>query len=187
VTLDTTKPSLVMNRPGTTVFRTTQGTLVLVGIAEPGCNLTLNGKTIVVAADGSFTYKAKLRVGRNNLTLMAKDKAGNVNSIALAVTRKQVTDYTPYYMLLGLLVVLGVVADVGTFMYFQKYFKPKAQATTDKGSGTKTEGPVQDEYPKRPVEKPDQDQRRKPRMPPPPKDQGPAETEFNEVKDLGEF
>jgi|GEM_PF-3891623 len=186
VTLDTTVPSLILNKPALTVFRTTAGTLVLTGVTEPGANLTLNGKVVPLAPDGTFTYKMKLRVGRNNLSLTSKDKAGNANTISLAVTRKQLANYTPYYMLLGLLVVLGVVADVGTFLYFQRFYRPKGTAPKDEPD-PKTKTPAQDEYPRRPEpERPDTDQRRRPKMPPP-KDKGPAEPELDEVNDLGEF
>ncbi len=182
VTLDTTMPSLILEKPLVTVFRTTNGALLIKGVTEKGANLTLNGKAVPVAADGSFSYKMKLRVGKNDFALTSKDQAGNANTISLAVTRKLVTYYTPYYMLLGLLVGIGVVADVGVYFYFQRYYRPKGPATKDQ------EGPTLEDYPRRPEPpKPAQDQRRNPRMPPPPKGQGPAKAEFDEVNDLEEF
>jgi parallel beta-helix repeat protein len=188
VTLDITKPSLILNKPAATVFRTTNGKLLITGITEKGANLTLDGKVIPVGADGTFKYKTKLRLGKNDFVLTSKDQAGNTNSIALAVTRKQVTDYTLYYVLFSVLVVVGIVADVGTLLYFKKYYKPKGPA----GKGKAIEDAEQEELEKGLEgkdgwEKPRQDQRRRPKMPPPPKQAAAKETEFEEVKDLGSF
>jgi hypothetical protein len=48
------------------------------GETEPTTRLTLNGRPLSVASDGSFERDFQLRRGVNELTVIAKDQAGNV-------------------------------------------------------------------------------------------------------------
>ena len=190
VTLDITKPVLVLEKPITTVFTTKDERLMIKGITEQGVNLTLNGKVVSLGVNGTFQLKSKMRVGKNTFVLTSKDKAGNENTLVLEVTRKEVKNNTPYYILFVVLAVLGVVGDIGAVIYFNKYYKPK-------GPAKKGEALSEEEAEEKELEeglegedgwdgKTDGD-RRYPKRPPPKGDNGSGETEFETVDDLGEF
>lgn len=67
--------------------------LAVVGISEPGAQLTLanstNGQSSpgAVSSDGSFETEILLALGSNELTLTATDAAGNVDTTQLTVVR----------------------------------------------------------------------------------------------------
>jgi parallel beta-helix repeat protein len=190
VTLDTAKPDLVLIKPPAVVFSTTSDKLTILGRTEVGANLTLNKKPLVMGADGNFTVKKGLKVGKNSFTITSTDKAGNANIRVLEVARKQVTDYTPYYILFVVVAILGIVGDIGTVIYFKKYYVPKGP-TTKSGGGLSEEESEEKELMdglegEEGWEKPKDGQRRYPKRPPPPAEEA-EETEFETVEDLGEF
>jgi parallel beta-helix repeat protein len=190
VTRDTVKPDLVLTKPPAVVFSTTNDKLTILGRTEIGANLTLDKKTLAMDAHGNFTIKKGLKVGKNSFTITSQDKAGNANVLVLEVTRKQVVDYTPYYALFVFLAIMGIVGDIGTVIYFRKYYVPK-------GPEAKTGGELSEEESEEKEltdslegeegwDKPKAGQRRYQKRPPPPMEEA-EETEFEEVEDLGEF
>jgi hypothetical protein len=86
--------------------------------------------------------------------------------------------------------ILGIVGDIGSVIYFKKYYVPKGP-TTRSGGGLSEEESEEKELMdglegEEGWEKPKDGQRRYPKRPPPPAEEA-EETEFETVEDLGEF
>lgn len=83
--LDTQPPPLSITSPqdGTT---TAQPTLSVAGVAEAGAIVTVNGSTASVDASGNFSGSIPLVPGKQEVTVVAKDAAGNATQKVLTVT-----------------------------------------------------------------------------------------------------
>jgi hypothetical protein len=81
VTLDTTEPMVFVDDPGT-VKGTTK--LTLTGRVEPDCGVTVNGQTAKVVHD-IWSCEVNVKPGKNIFTILAKDKAGNTNTVNFEV------------------------------------------------------------------------------------------------------
>ena len=190
VTLDITRPILTVEKPSSVIFNTEKDRIALQGTTEVGANLTVNGKPLPLAKDGTFKTKVKLKMGKNIITITSKDKAGNVNSIELDITRKESFNYMELALIIILAVCIGIAVDGGTVMYFRKYYKPKAPATKD-GKPLSKEAAEEQELEEGLEGEEGWDgkeggDRRQPRRPPP-GTKAEDETEFETVEDLGEF
>lgn len=58
------------------------------GKTDSGDSVTVNGRYVVVASDGSFTYPLNLNSGDNKIEVIATDPAGNKTTKDLTVTRQ---------------------------------------------------------------------------------------------------
>jgi len=77
-TVDTTPPSLTITSPENGVVPLTyDSTLWINGTTDPGASVTINGISVPVDANGTFSYKATLVEGQNIFTVEAKDEVGN--------------------------------------------------------------------------------------------------------------
>lgn len=76
VSVDTTAPSLTVAYEGATVH-TNQESYTVTGSVEAGVALTVNGTAVTPAADGSFSHAVTLAKGTNEVSVEAKDAAGN--------------------------------------------------------------------------------------------------------------
>ena len=59
------------------------------GSSEDGVNLTINGRFVLVRADGSFSTQLSLNGGDNKIEAVGRDRAGNETTVSLTV------NYTP--------------------------------------------------------------------------------------------
>ncbi|MCK5848370.1 MAG: hypothetical protein KAH01_04160, partial [Caldisericia bacterium] len=81
VTLDTTKPLVFVDDPGTVKGATN---LTLTGRVEPDCEVTVNGKPAKVVHD-IWSSEVNVKPGKNIFTIVAKDTAGNTNTVNFEV------------------------------------------------------------------------------------------------------
>jgi hypothetical protein len=90
------------------------------GFTESGANLTINGRPVTVAKDGSFSHVVKLPEGQNLIRVVAKDAHGNsVKEEVLVVVKlpgKTLFQQGPYFFL----VVLGVAFCVLALMFLRR-------------------------------------------------------------------
>jgi len=85
VRVDTVPPAVnITYPPAGTLVNTT--TIELTGRTEPGCTVTVNGETVPFYL-GQFSAEVPLQEGRNNLTVAARDAAGNVGRARVSVDR----------------------------------------------------------------------------------------------------
>lgn len=88
VRLDDTPPFLTLLSPAPDAM-VTEPKIEVLGATELDAALTLNGKPLQQAADGSFVLQVLLVPGRNTLSVFATDPAGNTS------TRSQTVIYRP--------------------------------------------------------------------------------------------
>jgi len=70
-------------------FKTKNASIGMNGTTEPNATVTVNGIQVAVDASGRFFTTVQLVLGLNNITLEAKDPAGNVQHVKLSVTRSK--------------------------------------------------------------------------------------------------
>lgn len=87
VTLDQTKPKLVIDSP-VDGLKTNKETVTVKGkVTEENLqSVTVNGKEVTVKPDGTYSYRMMLDLGLNTIKVVATDKAGNT------VTKKVTVD-----------------------------------------------------------------------------------------------
>ncbi|MCL6511425.1 MAG: hypothetical protein K6U78_12135 [Anaerolineae bacterium] len=86
VTLDLTPPLLAISTPPPSHVTTTP-IITFAGQVEPGAALIVDGRTVNVQPDGSYSIAVVLGVGKNIITLTAIDAAGNEQVEQRLVTR----------------------------------------------------------------------------------------------------
>lgn len=88
VAQDNEAPSIEIEQPadGSTIELKKNRTTTIKGKTEVGARLTLNGRSILLNADGSFSSTYYLDEGDNELTFTAVDKAGNQTEKKIKVT-----------------------------------------------------------------------------------------------------
>jgi hypothetical protein len=86
VVRDTTAPMVALMSPPSTTWTTRSGALVVAGTAPTASELLLGGTRIALGAEGSFNHTLQLEAGENALELVAKDSAGNADTLVLHIT-----------------------------------------------------------------------------------------------------
>jgi hypothetical protein len=87
VVLDRTPPTLTLTKP--LKDESIEGPNVTVsGKAEAGTNVTVDGRTIALAQDGSFTDTFTATPGAITITVTSRDRAGNETTVKTAVMVK---------------------------------------------------------------------------------------------------
>lgn len=88
IVFDNEAPSLTIEAPadGARVFGLLQQLTDVRGATDPGVQVTLNDRQLVVTGDGSFSTKYQLEEGEHTLKFVAKDKAGNETIKEIKVT-----------------------------------------------------------------------------------------------------
>ena len=88
-TVDTVPPVLNVTSPDDGLI-TNKSTVVVAGTTNDATSspvtLTVNGKTVSVGSDGSFSTTVTLSEGENTITIEAVDKAGKVSRVTRTVT-----------------------------------------------------------------------------------------------------
>jgi hypothetical protein len=82
---DTTAPALAVDVADG--FKTKNASLGLNGTTEPNATVTVNGVKVSVDASGRFFATVQLSIGAQNITVEAKDPAGNARQVKLSVNR----------------------------------------------------------------------------------------------------
>ena len=85
-TVDTTHPTINLNIPQ----QTHSNTITISGSANDNLSgidyLKINGQSIIISSDGSFTSTITLSEGLNQITMEAKDFAGNITKQTTTIT-----------------------------------------------------------------------------------------------------
>jgi len=68
-------------------FKTKLKTLTILGDVEQGSTVQVNGNSVSVRPDGTFTAEVILNDGSNTVVIQVRDKAGNLATKEIAVTR----------------------------------------------------------------------------------------------------
>jgi hypothetical protein len=68
-------------------LKTKNASIGINGTTEPNATVTVNGFQVAVDASGRFFTTVQLLIGPNNITLEAKDPAGNMRQVKLQVAR----------------------------------------------------------------------------------------------------
>ncbi|MGQ9582388.1 MAG: right-handed parallel beta-helix repeat-containing protein [Thermoplasmatota archaeon] len=68
-------------------LRVSRGNLTVRGVVEPGATVTINGNSVSVRSDGTFTSEVLLNKGPNTIVVSVRDRAGNTAQVELTVTR----------------------------------------------------------------------------------------------------
>jgi len=105
----------------TNEFNTSADTIVATGFVEPGATVKINDKTATVSAQGGFSENVALVPGRNTLTFIMTDKAGNQLIITRYVNvagggKRPSSSALPLNLLFLVLIVVFVVAIVAVLM-----------------------------------------------------------------------
>lgn len=121
VTYDPNAPDLTLEAPAEGLV-TNQAELVVKGKTEAGALITVNGESVAVAQDGSFSLDLTLAEGENAIEVKATDGAGNQAKLTRIVTldtqAPQLTLETPQEGLLTNLkeLVVSGKAEVGSVL-----------------------------------------------------------------------
>ena len=88
-TIDTIPPTLTLTNPADGLI-TNKSTLVVSGKTDDAkskpVTVTVNGASVAVNSDGSFSKEITLTNGSNTITVVAKDKAGKTTTVTRKVT-----------------------------------------------------------------------------------------------------
>ena len=85
-TVDTVAPALTLTAPSDGLL-TNAASVTVSGTTESGAMLAVNGASVTVAGDGSFSTSVSLVSGANPITIVATDSAGNAATVTRLVTR----------------------------------------------------------------------------------------------------
>lgn len=87
--VDTTPPTLTVSAPSDNLI-TNNAEINVTGTTNDALStpvtLTINGESVPVNSDGSFTYTVTLTEGRNTITVVATDAAGKSSTVVRNVT-----------------------------------------------------------------------------------------------------
>jgi|GEM_PF-1967693 len=119
VVVDVTAPSLDIVEPSDG-FRTTDRSVIVVGVTEPGAKVKVNGVSAMVDAFGKFTVELSLVKGANKVSATSTDAAGNEATeditIKLVEPAASVESGTWWWTALGLLLALGLMVPLTMYM-----------------------------------------------------------------------
>ncbi|MEE9223207.1 MAG: S8 family serine peptidase [Thermoplasmata archaeon] len=116
ITKDTSPPTLVIDDVPTS---TEDSELTITGTVEPGTILTINGKFVSVAGDGSFEETVSLTVGPNIITAEAVDSAQNTRIVQVVIVREE-SDMSPYIIMALLAIIILILG----YLLGSKFRKP---------------------------------------------------------------
>jgi hypothetical protein len=123
IVLDTIAPALAIYSPADG-FRTSNDSVFVVGQAEPGSIVRVQGMEVVVGLSGDFGAEVRLGAGNNRITVQAEDSAGNLRELEMNVTQTAgrhgeplVIESRPDWMFGGFLILsAAAVAAEGVWM-----------------------------------------------------------------------
>lgn len=85
---DNQAPTLELEQPqdGQVIELARNQTMTIKGKTEPGSQLQVNGRSLYVNSDGTFSGSYQLQEGENKLEFTARDQAGNQTQKTISVT-----------------------------------------------------------------------------------------------------
>jgi len=88
INYDTKAPDLEIIKPQDQAqfYTSKQRQVVIEGKTEPGSDVRINDRFVVVESSGSFTFATTLSEGSNTFTIKASDKAGNTTEKTITVS-----------------------------------------------------------------------------------------------------
>ena len=98
------------------------------GKTDPGTNIVINGSPVKVLDNGNFTAMVELKMGSNNISIVAKDAAGNNVTKYLRVKRYLYQPDAVPLEVAGLLLILGIAAGTVGGYFIGRSKERKAQA-----------------------------------------------------------
>jgi hypothetical protein len=90
------------------------------GKTEPGSKVTVNGETVTLSANGSFSAEVSLKAGGNKITVQATDPAGNTASKTVDVTYNEPATGTGLLIPIVAVVVIAGCAGAGALLWMRK-------------------------------------------------------------------
>ena len=85
VELDAAPPDLIVLAPEEGLI-TNQTSLLVIGVSDPGAEVTVNGVVVDVSVDGTFNHTLELEEGENAIVIIATDSFGNSRTETRNVT-----------------------------------------------------------------------------------------------------
>lgn len=87
IVYDNDEPKLEISSPadGASYFGVGQRQLTIKGTVDEVVNLTINGRTVAVKDDDTFSYSTVLSEGENKFDIVAMDPSGNESSTSLTI------------------------------------------------------------------------------------------------------
>jgi len=104
VVLDTVSPEISISSPGDNSTFETNSVTISGKVTDSGTgiqSLTINGNTVSVSSDGSFSMSVNLTEGTNNFTITAEDKVENKTTKTLTVIYKKPIQITTLILQIG--------------------------------------------------------------------------------------
>jgi len=89
------------------------------GKAEAGSKVSVNGESVSVSADGSFSADVPLKAGKNTITVQATDQAGNADSKTVTVTYNKPAEGTGMLLPIVAIVVVAACAGAGVLLWMR--------------------------------------------------------------------
>lgn len=85
ITFDDQPPILEITSPASLSSKTEESRLSIIGKSEPGAQVYLDGRRLIVDREGNFQSTVTLQEGENTLSVLAKDLAQNETIIQLTI------------------------------------------------------------------------------------------------------
>jgi hypothetical protein len=134
VVQDNLPPTLTILTPENGTV-TNQDSIVIGGLTEPGASLTINGLDVLVNA-GRFSAYIPLDEGKNQIVVVATDKALNMKSAKVFIIRDSVEDLRVSYPYDGMTTYASIMqingtVEPGSTVIINKNLKPAMDALGD--------------------------------------------------------
>jgi hypothetical protein len=135
------------------------------GKTDPGASIIINGNPVKVLDNGSFTEMVELKMGSSNISIVAKDAAGNNVSDFINVKRYKYEPFLVPVEVAGMLLILGLIAGSVGGWFVGRHKERKVQAAAKqkaaeeayqarkKAQAQKPEAPPKETKPKEPPTK----------------------------------
>ena len=109
--------------------RTTAASVTVEGAVEPGAALTIDGNSVTVGPDGSFSAKAALGMGLNIFVINVTDAAGNNATFYLLVRRDPVPGVDPMLLAGAALALALSAAGAWAWSVYRRRPRPAARSS----------------------------------------------------------
>jgi hypothetical protein len=137
IIVDKTPPNLTVSKPSQPLEKTRDAYYTVSGSTEDGATVYINGVPYSVNG-GRFEAKRSLALGKNELTITAKDQAGNVRSVQRVILREKAPpDMTMTYIgysipIIVVAIILGLILvylhKTGRLQGFRDYLDRRKEA-----------------------------------------------------------
>ncbi len=126
------KPALLFTTPTDRNFTTTSSSVAFLGSANPEYSLTLNGETVTLSADGSFSEDMSLTPGKNQFVFKNGSKTVTYTVTYKITVLREVTPSSPLLLEGGATVEYTAVARKGATVKITMLGTTKQMAVANK-------------------------------------------------------